>query len=231
MNISRASKNLIPPAVVCCLTLLLTACKYESSPPQQKADEGGYVYTPETVPELESYTLDELRARNALRAKDVPTPETASEPEPLISLWTYSQHEDDMGKGIDYLANVKSSNTVDFAFPYSGVQHASLTLRTHPRHGKNVIFKIEKGQFLCPSYDGCNVLVRFDDEKAINFSASGPADNSTETIFIQNYAKFTSKMQKANRVRISANIYQEGSPAFEFDVSNFDLNLYKPENK
>jgi hypothetical protein len=141
--------------------------------------------------------------------------------------WSYHQSDDEMGNGTTYVARVSSSNTVNFGFPYSGDQHAELQLRTHPRYGKDVIFSIEKGQFLCNSFEDCIVLVRFDDGKATSFSAAGAADNSTETIFIRNYSRFVEKMQNSKRVRISANIYQEGAPVFEFDVSEFDQKKYK----
>jgi len=134
-----------------------------------------------------------------------------------------------MGKGVVYQAHVLSSNTVEFGFPYSGTQHATLALRTHPRNGKDIIFRIEKGQILCHSYEDCTALVRFDDEPPTNYSAVGAADNSTETIFIRNYDRFIGKMLKAKRVRISVNIYQQGAPAFEFDVSSFDQEKYRPK--
>lgn len=151
-------------------------------------------------------------------------------PKSLGSQWLYNLSDDAMGKGAIHQAEVSSSNTVNFDFPYSGAQRATLTLRTHPRHGKDILFSIEKGQILCHSYEDCSVLVRFDDEKPTNYSAIGAADNSTETIFIRNYSGFVEKMLKAKRVRIAANIYQEGTPAFEFDVSNFDQEKYKPKN-
>lgn len=144
------------------------------------------------------------------------------------SQWSYSHVADAMSKGTSYHAVVSSANAVEFKFPYAGAQNARLNLRTDPRYGKDVIFSIERGQILCHSYEDCTVLVRFDNEKATNFSAVGAADNSTETIFIRNYDRFVGKMLKAKRVRISTNIYQEGAPVFEFDVSGFDLNKYKP---
>lgn len=153
------------------------------------------------------------------------------QPVASVSSWQYHQWADDMGKGAVYVAWVKSSNTVNFGFPYSGVKHGDLTLRAHPRHGKDVIFKIEKGQILCHSYDNCTVLVRFDDEKAERFSASNAADHSTETIFIKNYSRFMEKMLKAKKVRVSVNIYQEASPVFEFNVSNFDRAKYIAKEK
>lgn len=161
----------------------------------------------------------------------VQTPTTsAAAPEPNLpgSQWTYYQTDDDMGKGTVYTGHVSSTNSVEFSFPYSGEQHATLFLRTHPRWGKSLYFKIEKGQLLCNSYDGCNVLIRFDDGAAMNFSAIGPEDNGTEVLFIQNYGRFVEKMLKAKRVRIAVNIYQEGAPTFEFDVGDFDQAMYKP---
>lgn len=153
------------------------------------------------------------------------TPSSSSAPG---EQWVYSQSEDPMAKGTTYSATVQSTNTVDFKFPYRGSQHATLILRTHPRFGKNVVLRIERGQFLCNSYDGCNVLIRFDDGKAQTFSAAGPSDNSTETLFIRNYPRFIAGMLKAERVRISAEVYQEGSPVFEFEVRGFDAARYKP---
>lgn len=143
--------------------------------------------------------------------------------------WSYSEADDPMSNGTTYHAVVLSSNTVEFDFPYSGAQNAKLHLRIDPKYGKDVIFSIEKGQILCNSSEDCTVLVRFDDEKATNYSAASAADNSTETIFIRNYARFIEKMLKAKRVRISTNIYQEGAPVFEFDVSGFDQEKYKPK--
>ena len=160
----------------------------------------------------------------ASAAPVTPTPPPAPEPG---SQWHYSQDEDPMAKGTTYHAIVQSTNTVNFDFPYSGPQHGMLALRTHPRHGKDVIFKIEKGQILCRSYEDCTILVRFDDGKAQSYSAIGAADNSTETIFIRNYSRFVSSMQKAKTVRISVEIYHQGSPVFEFDVSGFSEANYK----
>jgi len=143
--------------------------------------------------------------------------------------WNYDVSEDKMDGGTTYFANVYSTNAVNFDFPYSGLQNAKLTLRTGYRQGKDVIFSIRKGQILCPSYQDCTVLVRFDDEKPVNYSAAAPADNSSDTIFLRNYEKFLGKLQKAKRVRIAVDIFQEGAPVFEFDVSGFDRQQYQPK--
>lgn len=142
------------------------------------------------------------------------------------SAWSYDYSDDPMSKGGIYTAFLQSSNTVNFSFPYNGAQHATLGFRTHPKYGKDVIFSIEKGQFLCPSYENCTITVRFDDDEASSFSAIGAADNSSDVIFIRNYSRFIGSMMKSKRVRIAANIYQEGAPVFEFNVGDFDADKY-----
>jgi len=136
--------------------------------------------------------------------------------------WSYWVQDDGMTSRASRGATVVSKNTHEFDFPYSGSQRARLMLRRHPRHGSDVIFEIEKGQLQCTSYSGCDVLVRFGEGQAKRYNASGPADNSHETLFIQGYADFVKRMQAVDTVRIQANVYQEGAPVWEFDVSGFD---------
>lgn len=143
--------------------------------------------------------------------------------------WHYRQEKDPMGKGTTYSATLTSTNTVNLSFPYAGSQHGTLTLRTHPRHGRDLIFSIEKGQLSCSSYDGCSVLVRFDDGEPSKYSAGPPSDGSSEYLFIKDYSRFAGHLLKSNRVRISASIFQQGSPIFEFDVTGFDVDRYRPK--
>lgn len=145
------------------------------------------------------------------------------------ALWSYARAADPMSKGISHTATIRSSNTVNFDFPYEGAQNGRLTLRTDPQYGKDVIFRIEKGQILCSSYESCTVRVRFDDEDAASYTAVGAADNSTETIFLRNYSRFVEKMMKAQRVRISMNVHREGVQVFDFDVSGFNAEQYMPK--
>lgn len=135
--------------------------------------------------------------------------------------WQYTSNPDSMGKGTVYYAANVSTNTLDFKFPYTGEQHATLTLRKHPRQGNDVLFSIERGQFVC-MIDRCSVLVRFDDGDSVRFNAVEPSDHSTTALFLTPFDKFYSRMQKAKRVRIQADFYQEGSRTLDFDVAGFE---------
>jgi hypothetical protein len=145
------------------------------------------------------------------------------------SQWLYSHDDDQMSAGKIHHAMVISTNTVEFDFPYGGAQHGALHIRRDGRHGLNVMLSIERGQILCHSFEECSVLVRFDDGEAKRFSGVGPADNSTETVFIEHESRFMKELAKAKRVRISVEIYQQGAPVFDFDVSGFDPEQLSPK--
>jgi hypothetical protein len=135
------------------------------------------------------------------------------------SSWVYSASTDSMTGGTVKLALVRSTNTVTFGFPYGGPQRATLRLRNRPRYGEDVILTIERGQFLCSSFEGCKVLVRFGEETATEWSAVEPADHSTTGVFINPAGAFIERLRDAKTVRIAAQFFQEGEPVFIFNVA------------
>lgn len=141
--------------------------------------------------------------------------------------WTYRTSEDQMTSGVTRTASIRSENTVTFGFPYQGAQQGTLALREHPSFGRDVIFRIERGQIMCRSFDGCEVRVRFGDSQPVTWRARPSADRSSETVFLDGYDSFLSRMQGVRTVLIQPQIYQEGSPVFEFDVSGFQLGRYR----
>lgn len=168
----------------------------------------------------------QLRNKNsATSPAPVTTLSTQTTPAPSTN-WRYSHSDYEMGKGRVHHATAVSSNTVEFGFPYGGSQRGTLFLRTHPKHGKDVILSIERGQFLVRSYEDSKALVRFDDGEPVTCEVVGAEDHSTTSVFFRDYQDFVSRMLKAKRVRISVPVYQQGSPVFEFDVSGFDAKAY-----
>lgn len=131
--------------------------------------------------------------------------------------WEYYESQDEMGRGTIKMARTRSTNTLSFDFPYAGPQHGTLTVRSHPRYGKDIMLSIEKGQFLT-GIDGCKVLVRFDNDKPQSFWANGPSDHSTTTIFISGFSKFVAALRKSERVMIEAPFYHQGNQILQFSV-------------
>jgi len=144
----------------------------------------------------------------------------AEEDKKLVQLglkWNYQNSKEKMGRGTIKNAYVKSLNTLSFDFPYQGQQHATLQLRKHPKFGRDVIISIDKGQFLCNSYRGCKVSVRFDNGKPIRYNAVEPSDHSSTYIFIRNYKSFVSRAKKSKKIYIEAEFFQEGYRVMEFN--------------
>jgi hypothetical protein len=123
-------------------------------------------------------------------------------------------------------ARIVSENTVNFDFPYEGAQQGTLTLRTHPTYGRDVMLSIQEGQFLCRSYEDCTIRVRFDEAQPERWRAIGPSDNSTTVLFLRNESRFVQKLRSAKIVRIQVPVYQEGEPMFEFEVGGYDHERY-----
>ncbi|HET6765008.1 MAG TPA: hypothetical protein VFH27_15090 [Longimicrobiaceae bacterium] len=175
---------------------------------------------------MSTINRDPISAAGSTALVDSTTKGAAGIPGVPPAKWAYRDDTDPMTSRVEHTATLESENTVSFDFPYNGPQHGTLLLRSHPSYGHDVMLRIERGQFLCHSYDGCSVRVRFDEAAAENWSATPPADNSTEVIFIRGYDRFLRKLRRAETVRISANIYHEGAPVFEFDVRGFDRAAY-----
>lgn len=133
--------------------------------------------------------------------------------------WDYATAKDDMsGKDISY-AKANSLNKENLHWPYGPGIGATLTLRKHPRNGKDVYLSLDKGQILCRSYETCTIMIRFDDRPAINYSAIGPSDGSTDMVFIQNYSKFFAELKRSNNIIVELPLYQDGNRSWQFNVN------------
>jgi len=138
--------------------------------------------------------------------------------------WAYSEYQDEMGRGTTKLAQVVSSNTVRFGFPYQGETHAALQLRKSPKYGQDgigaeVMVRVERGQFVS-SYTKNFVTVRFDDGELWKFAIGEPEDGVTGLLFMRpvDAESFIEQLRKAKSLKIEADFYQEGPRVFEFEV-------------
>lgn len=134
------------------------------------------------------------------------------------SPWSYSQDEDKVRGGTTYYARTTSTNSIAQSFPYDSDTTMGLTVRKSPAYGTDVILTISSGQMMCPSYEGCSGTVRFDDGPAQRVSFNGPADDSSDTVFVVGAKQFIAKLKAAKKVTIEKTLYEAGNPQFEFDV-------------
>lgn len=155
-----------------------------------------------------------LPSTNASNAGPVAS-EGASEP----SKWSYSTDEDKVRGGASYYATTTSTNSIAQPFPYDSSTTMTITVRKSPAHGTDVVLTVSSGQLMCPSYEGCTGTASFDGGPAQRISFAGPADNSSDTIFIEGAQSFIAKLKKAKHVVIEKTMYQAGNPQFEFDVA------------
>lgn len=174
------------------------------------------------LPALEA-EWEEVREARRIRAAEE---ERQRARQRLADKWTYDESTDPMTSRSTRRASIRSENTVNFDWPYSGPQHARLTLRTHPTYGRDVIFRIERGQIQCPSYSGCTIRVRFDESPPVSWRANAAADHSTEVIFLSNHNGFIQRMRSAETVRIQIPVYRQGRPTFDFAVGGYSHDRY-----
>lgn len=132
-------------------------------------------------------------------------------------LWNYSESEDKMTGEKRYFAECKSTNQINFEFPYDGGTTFTLTIRNMGK-GNAVILSGDKCQFTS-SYSGSETCrVKFDDADPVNYSYNMSADGSSDLIFFTYQDNFISKLKGAKKLMIEAPFYDAGKQIIEFDV-------------
>jgi hypothetical protein len=144
--------------------------------------------------------------------------------------WKYQQSKDEMRGTVSKIATKESINTVNFDFPYKGVQRGTLMVID----SKRVLFYVQKGQVICnggSEYGTCSVLVKFDGGEAEYIHARKSGDDSTTIAITDN--DFLAKLRVANKIMLQVEVYHNGYPVFKFDVSGLkmDAPISKPVEK
>lgn len=155
-----------------------------------------------------------------------PTPEIyLPSPEPFVPAppvpvpnWHYMSSSDPLTDATISMAGARSTNTLEFGFPYNGAQYGTLALR---KNGKklDVFATIERGQIQCSSYSGCPIQVRFDSDPPKTYKGNKPADHSSTVVFIPDEVRFIERLKKSSTVTIGFTAYKEGSVVLKFDTS------------
>jgi len=160
-------------------------------------------------------------------ATDVPKPPEpvaapASAPVPPAprTNWSYTSSKDEMRGTTTRFAMISSDNQLNFGFPYSRGA-ANLTVRQRPEDGLNIIVQVE-GQFTCSSFTDDTVSVKFDDGPIRQYDCSTASDGSADTLFIRGAAGFLAKLQKAEKLIIEAEFFQQGRHQMVFSTNGLE---------
>jgi len=151
------------------------------------------------------------------------SPSTANAPTASPSqTWHYAHWADPMGRGTTRIAEVDSTNVLNFGFPYAGEQHARFAIVNSAKYGLQVRLTIHSGQFMCPSYRGCTVQVRLDDEPVVAMRAAPSDDGDSTVLFLTKPKAVVADVLKAKIFRVEAPFWQEGTQILSFPVADLD---------
>ena len=135
------------------------------------------------------------------------------------SSWQYSDQKDDMRGTSEHIAEIVSSNSLNFDFPYSGGSQGTIILKKGSKHGLQVLLKIEKGQFICYSFTGGHVAVKFDQGPVQNFRCESTSDGSSNYIFIEPESKFVAGLRSARHTTIETEYFKAGNQQLSFNTA------------
>lgn len=138
------------------------------------------------------------------------------EPAAPVSRWTYDEDRDEMRETSTKFASINSQNDVGVTWPYTPGP-ARMTLRQRSTDGLSVMVNIE-GQFICRSYQGDTVAVKFDDGPIQQYRCNEPEGGSPGLMFIQPERRFVTALQAAKRVVIELPVYETGPQQMVFNV-------------
>lgn len=136
---------------------------------------------------------------------------------PAFAGWEYETKKDVMTGKTDSIATLRSQTSLHLTFPYQGENFGTLIVRKHPRLGTDVIYTVQKGQILCSTYRGCDVLVRFDDRPPITFGGNESSDYDRKIVFLKNPTRFITEASKAKTIRVAVTLHDNGQQALQFD--------------
>lgn len=218
---ARSRRKLIELfSVISCIAACLAACAPQATDTLENAD----LSASENVQAAADKALED--------AADALANTAAAEDAAAETSWAYDSSEDEMtGKTIKS-ACVTSENEVNLPWPY-GATRGRLCLRNHPQYGRDAFVSlVGEGQILCPSYDGCELSVRFDSGEPQTFSGGAPDDHSSDMVFFSDdeRPRLEKAVAHAKITRVQLDFYQAGSQAFRFRTSGFNwVGAAKPE--
>ena len=170
---------------------------------------------------------DKKVKEDEVKVEEISQPEpVVEEPEILSSNWEYDESEDEMRGATSYFASNESINTVELQFPYQGGTRLNILLRDDAKHGKDIMFIVNKGQIFC-GYQDCHVNIKFDDGEVQRYETTEAEAGSSEVLFLtNNIGGFVKKLKNSKTVTVEVNFYNHGAEQFKFDVYGLEWSRF-----
>ncbi|EHN8791558.1 hypothetical protein I4B01_001134 [Enterobacter kobei] len=160
----------------------------------------------------------------------------------MSARWVLTYAKDEMRGTTEKIIQTESQRPVDLMPPYQGGSWLDMVLRS-PRvelkEGDDpdnieldkAILIISKGQFNCPSSDGCHINVKFDNEKIQKYKTLKPNNGSTDVIYLEKPKEFLDDIAKHKKLIIEADFFQSGARQFTFDLNGYSNPVLNPESE
>lgn len=134
--------------------------------------------------------------------------------------WSYSQNTDEMRGTSEKWANLSSEDVVTTSWPYEQ-QPMRLIIRRRATDGVNVMLQIS-GQFVCRSYNGTKITVKFDDGPLETFNCKEADSGPDDVVFVSPSARFINRLKAAKVMMLEAPVYEVGNAQVTFNVEGLE---------
>ena len=137
--------------------------------------------------------------------------------------WIYTDKVDNITESRTRVAQIESSSTLEFDFPYQGEQRAILLMG---KMGDEFLvnIKVKKGQFTCIT--GCSIDTKFSNIPFYVEKANFSEDYSSDTLVLVNSRIFIENALENDEVIVEAVFYREGAQEITFDLSGLDKTFF-----
>ena len=161
--------------------------------------------------------------------------ESVQEQEKAISEpigWTYRTKTIGIDNTEYSFAELRSNNSIDLPFPYSGENHATIVIRKIKNGQLAVLLRVDKGQFIPHLYpDEYGIQLKADDGKTKYYLGYVPDGGVTGVlIFYDKKARdIIAAVKEAKIVKVSADFYKSDPKVFDFKAEGLDINKVDPD--
>lgn len=160
-------------------------------------------------------TDEDMTTLAAEAAADAAAPATADGAG--VDGWQYEERVDEMRDATTKTAVLTASDPINLDFPY-GQSYPRLIVRQDAKYGFDIILQAN-GQFLCRSYQGDTLSVKFDDGPIQTWPCNEADAGTSDIVFFNREQSFLSQLRGSRRLIVEAEMYNAGRQQMKFDTA------------